>query len=832
MNGRRFIIAFVLLGAGCSDRNSQDLMTSSAEGLSSAAQEKIADVPPAPGHHLGRSVAMAGNTILLGSARGYALVYARSVTGWTRQGTLLPPGNDQRAGLGRSVALEGDTAVVGADLATGVGTDNSGAVYVFQRLESRWAQSQLLVPENGSANSGFGAAVALQGDTLVVGGHASAFVFTRTNGVWGARQKLAAPDDATSFGQAVAVSRDSILVGSPSLDSEIGSPAPAGAAYLFTRSGDSFTLSATITSSDAAPGSRFGQAVALSGTTALVGADQANGAPAKRGVVYSFVRSGSAFVADGKLQASDGLPQEQFGLSVALLGDIALIGAPYHTHRGQNGNHGSAYLFMRSNGTWSEKEELRAFDYQNNDYFGSAVTLSGASALVGSPNDDFSTGQAAGSTYVFALRSEMGEACGAGSQCPSGFCSDGRCCDTACSGACDACSVATGAQRDGQCGLLSAGAQGSPSCAPGTCSGISDSCPATSACTTCQADTDCGENEFCGYSLVCVPRKGQGHTCEPTASGDCHSDGCRVCASGHCVDGVCCNSECEGDCVACQELLTGTDDGVCAALSTRADPEHACEPNAGSGFTQVSVGYQFACGLRDSRIVCAGRNDSGQADPPTGTFTFITTGNAFGCGIRTGGQVACWGSPVAGQVNPPLVIATGLSARFDRRCLIVSNGPPQCWGIFEPPTTSETLLSVSNGWRHSCGLRPDGSIACWGTNFGGEGSPDPGAYRSVVAGSDSTCALRADNTVACWGDLQRNAQTPAGTFRAIDIAFHYGCGIRSDDTLTCWGSPPDTNTPSGSYKSLSTGPTYACAIRTDDQLVCWGVGPFDLLNLP
>lgn len=823
MNRGLLACTFALFGSGCSEGTTWSPVTSTALELRSRAQEKLVSRSPRRGDHLGKSVAMAGNTLVLGK-EGAAFIYARTATGWTVETEVAAPNGQQSRSFGRSVAVAGDIAVVGADEAVGVGTDPYGAAFVYRREGGDWEFAQTLVPENGPANSGFGQAVALDGETLVVGGYAAAFVFTLDDGLWGSRQRLPAPVEATSFGQAVAISGNSILVGSPVLDNQIGPAAPAGAAYVFTRAGASFALSAVLSSPNAAAESHFGQSVALSATTALVGADQENGEPAKRGVVYSFVRSGSTFVAEGTLEASDGLAMEQFGASVALLGDMALIGAPYHTHANQNGGHGSAYLFMRSNGTWAEQEELRAFDYQNNDFFGSAVTLSGARALIGSPNDDFPV-QAQGSAYLVDLSSEMGEACGAGAQCPSGFCSDGRCCDTACTGACDACSVAAGAVRDGECSLVAEGSPGSPACAPSACSGTSSTCPAgDGTCTTCVADANCAADEYCSAAFVCLRRKAQGRACEATIEGDCHEDGCRVCSSGACVDGFCCDSSCAGECSSCSAMLTGEPDGTCAAVLASADPMHQCEPNAGSGFIQVAAGGGFACGIRtDSRLACWGE-DWAPLKPPTGTFTSVTAGSGHVCAIRTGGSVACWGYDYDGQSTPPPTTAIALAANWSTTCATVPDGTTECWGR-TGTTPTEPFTSVSIGTYHACALRPDASIACWSLQNGtdtGQAAPPPGQYHSIAAGIFSSCALRVDNTIACWGAVSSWETPPPGTFKTIGLGDFYGCGIRTDNTLACWGNSFGGSIPTGTFKSLSVGSGLSCAIRSDDVVLCWG----------
>ena len=142
-----------------------------------------------------------------------------------------------------------------------------------------------------------------------------------------------------------------------------------------------------------------------------------------------------------------------------------------------------------------------------------------------------------------------------------------------------------------------------------------------------------------------------------------------------------------------------------------------------------------------------------------------------------------------------------------------------------PPEPVSEWSSVSAGWDHTCGIRTDGSIACWGYDVAGETAPPPGRYRSVSAGSYYTCGVRTDDTAACWGDNRAGRATaPSGRFSEVSIGGAFTCGVRTDGVIACWGgSSADAHEPpTGTFTIVSTGHNHACALRTNGTLACWG----------
>ncbi len=401
-----------------------------------ATQEaKLVAADAAAGDHFGCCVSLSGKTALVGAYRddlaggshaGSAYVFVRSGTSWTRQSKLIPTNAAAYDEFGSSVSLSGDTALVGARYDDHAGGTDAGSAYVFVRSGTSWTQQDKLVAADAAAYDEFGSSVSLSGDTALVGAewddHAglteagSAYVFVRNGTTWSQQAKLVATDAAMLdyFGNSVSLSGDTALVAAQ-VDNHAGGT-DAGSAYVFVRSGTTWTQQAKLVAADAAAYDVFGCSVSLSADTALVGAyvdDHAGGSNA--GSAYVFVRSGTTWTQQAKLIATDPATSDLLGHSVSLSGDTALLAADGDDHAGGS-DAGSAYVFVRSGTTWTQQTKLVPADAAGSDYFGRSVTLSGDTALVGAPYDDCASGTDAGSAYVFRLTT-CGTAVAYGSGC-------------------------------------------------------------------------------------------------------------------------------------------------------------------------------------------------------------------------------------------------------------------------------------------------------------------------------------------------------------------------------------------------------------------------------
>jgi hypothetical protein len=374
----------------------------------------------ATNENFGYAVAISGDTAIVGAYgdatvagtnSGSAYIFTRSGTVWTEQQKLTASDGAAFDSFGWSVAISGDTVIVGAYRDTTAAGTFAGSAYIFTRSGTIWTQQQKLTASDGVAFDQLGYSVAISGDTVIVGAYAddtaagtdagSAYVFTRSGTIWTEQQKLTASDGAASdsFGYSVAISGDTVIIGAFRDDTAAGTD--AGSAYIFTRSGTAWTQQQKLTASDGATDDSFGVSVAISGDTAIVGApldDTAAGSNA--GSAYVFTRSGGVWTEQQKLTASDGAANDSFGFAVAITGDTAIVGANADdTAAGANA--GSAYVFTRSAGVWTQQQKLIASDGAANDRFGWSVAISGGTIIAGAYFDSTAAGSGAGSTYIF-----------------------------------------------------------------------------------------------------------------------------------------------------------------------------------------------------------------------------------------------------------------------------------------------------------------------------------------------------------------------------------------------------------------------------------------------
>lgn len=528
----------------------------------------------------GYAVALSGDTAIVGTPypsfnantnQGAAYAFLRSGTSWAQQGPMFTANDAAKFdSLGWAVGISGDTAVVGAPIQKVGANYAQGAAYVFVRSGTTWTQQAKLLAADGAMDDYLGDTIAIDGDTVAVGAYrgGGVYIFVRSGTTWTQQgAKLVGDAGASSFGYAVALSGNTLLVGAPG--TAVGSKGGAGVAYVFVRSGTTWTQQGSpFTSSDIHGGDEFGSAVSLSGDTALIGAYQKTTISNQEGSAYVFVRSGTTWSQQGApLVASDAGEADWFGASVALSGNTAVIGAPYQT-QGTATEQGAVYVFQRSGTTWAQSgPKLTAGAAGTN--FGFSVAISSSTLIAGGPY--VGTVKAQGSAYVYYHAGAPGDACATGGDCANGFCADDVCCDKECGGACDACSVAAGAAKDGTCKVLAKGAPGNPACESLACNGT------TAVCVACAHDAECTPDHYCAANGACLPQVAQGDSCNNAAGKDCKEAGCAVCATGSCADGVCCDQLCTDACMACALALTGAPDGQCAPIPADQDPKQQCD---------------------------------------------------------------------------------------------------------------------------------------------------------------------------------------------------------------------------------------------------------------
>ncbi len=335
---------------------------------------------------------------------GSAYVFEWDGSGWVEVAKLTASDGEANDYFGYSVSLSGNRALVGAYHDDDNGS-SSGSAYVFEWNGSTWVEVAKLTASDGEARDWFGYSVSLSGDRAFVGAASdddngsssgSAYVFEWNGSTWVEVAKLTASDGAAGdyFGISVSLSGDRALVGA-SGDDDNGSY--SGSAYVFEWNGSTWVEVAKLTASDGEAEAQFGSSVSRSGDRALVGAwlDDDNGEDS--GSAYMYEWNGSAWVEVAKLTVSNREAGDHFGFSVSLSGNRALVGA--YRNDGNGENSGSAYMYEWNGSTWNEVARLTASDATARDEFGWSVSLSGDRALVGAPGSN----EGYGAAYVFEM---------------------------------------------------------------------------------------------------------------------------------------------------------------------------------------------------------------------------------------------------------------------------------------------------------------------------------------------------------------------------------------------------------------------------------------------
>ncbi|MCH8056663.1 MAG: FG-GAP repeat protein [Proteobacteria bacterium] len=425
------------------------------------------------GDFFGWSVAISGETLVVGARNedsnasgingdqnndsavdaGAAYVFTRSGTVWSQQAYLKASNTDIDDLFGLSVAISGDTLVVGTrredSNASGINGDQSdnsaiqaGAAYVFTRSGTVWNQQAYLKASNTDKHDLFGFSVAISGDTLVVGAYpeasnatgingdqsdnsvefaGAAYVFTRSGMTWSQQAYLKASntDKHDLFGFSVAISGDTVVVGASGEDSNAtgingdendNSAENAGAVYVFTRNEKQWSQQAYLKASNTGAGDDFGASVAIFGDTLMIGAqleasnatgingDQSDNSAIQAGAAYVFTRSGMTWSQQAYLKASNTDAGDMFGISLAIFGDTLVVGAyPENSNAtGINGDQsdnsfefaGAAYVFNRNGMTWNQQAYLKASNTDAFDGFGHSVGISGDTLVVSGQFED------------------------------------------------------------------------------------------------------------------------------------------------------------------------------------------------------------------------------------------------------------------------------------------------------------------------------------------------------------------------------------------------------------------------------------------------------------
>ncbi len=372
---------------------------------------------------------------------GSAYVFQNIDGNWVEAQKLVSSDRNNGDFFGYTVAISGNFIIVGAyqedESELGSNTmSNSGSAYIFENIEGEWTEVQKIVASDRNTDDFFGASVSISGDYALVGAHqedenasgdqnfsnsGSAYIFKNEAGTWTEVQKIAASDRSAVdyFGYSVSISGDYAIIGAYLEDENAAGGATLsnpGSAYVFKNNAGTWSQIKKLVASDRGAEDFFGFSVSISGDYAIVGAYQedqnvSGGATlANSGSAYIFKNNSDAWTQVQKIVALDRGLGDQYGYSVSISGDYAIVGASLEDEdeAGNNNffNAGSAYVYMNDAGTWSHARKLVPTDRTNSDLFGSSVAIGGNYCLVGAYQEDHDVNgdnfaSNAGSVYIF-----------------------------------------------------------------------------------------------------------------------------------------------------------------------------------------------------------------------------------------------------------------------------------------------------------------------------------------------------------------------------------------------------------------------------------------------
>ncbi len=333
---------------------------------------------------------------------------ARAALSYTEVARLTAPTPTSNAAFGQAVALRGDWLAVGEPNAN----EGAGAVHLFHRVGLSWEHVATLTADDGAANDHFGQALALTDAFLAVGAPdadlgenedaGAVYLFAYAQSQWQLAQKLSAPSVTAGdrFGASLALDDGTLVVGAPQFDQPNNN---AGAVFVFTQGDDgSWAHQVTLTAADGKSGDRLGTAVALFGDRVAAGAPLANAPATDAGRVYLFLRQGSTWTQEAAFSPADAAKDDRFGSSVALSNGVLAVGAP-GADASNAADVGAVYIYSLADQQWTLQARLSPDDAQAGDAFGQAVSLDSGLALIGAPQ----AGGGVGAAYVFTAEGEQ-----------------------------------------------------------------------------------------------------------------------------------------------------------------------------------------------------------------------------------------------------------------------------------------------------------------------------------------------------------------------------------------------------------------------------------------
>ncbi len=288
--------------------------------------------------------------------------------------------------------------------------------------------------------------------------------------------------------------------------------------------------------------------------------------------------------------------------------------------------------------------------------------------------------------------------------------------------------------------------------------------------------------------------------------------------------------------------FTSISAGTSTFCGTRQDGSIDCWPRERTvppvPFDEIALGRTHGCGwTKDRRVLCWGSNDCGHSTPPQGPFSQLGAGSRSACGITRTKRLLCWGSEPTGPdplSSGEYILVDGNASNpgNEHTCAVRSDHSVECWGPDEKLTSPPKLRaqSVGLGSRHACALTTDAEIVCWSSdyngNYYGQSAPQTGTFTALGVGTWHTCGLRRDGSIACWGLDEEGVSTPPrGRYEQLAVGGEHSCALDAQGRITCWGRNGDgqlENVPAGRYRAISAGYRHTCALDARGHVTCWG----------
>ncbi|MBN1155472.1 T9SS type A sorting domain-containing protein [candidate division KSB1 bacterium] len=346
----------------------------------------------------GHSVSISGDYVIVGApgddkGKGSAYIFRHQGKSWIEHAKITAADGEQYDEFGISVSIDENISLVGA------WNDDYyiGAVYIFERQMTDWIEIAKLKASDGVEGDNFGTSVAISGDHIIVGAlngdtfSGKTYIFRFNGAEWYQDTVLVSHNEAggDAFGFSVSIWDDYVLIGAPASDSFKGS------AYLYLYDGSHYTEQSVLTASDAKENALLGFSVSIHGDYVLIGAPVLD--ESDQGATYLFKNSGSSWIEEAKLTASDGSEDNRYGASVSLDENYAIIGA-----MNDNNGQGAAYVYAVNEINWNDEKKLVASDGTEYDNFGCCVSCAGYDIVIGAYNQD-NNGLYSGSAYIYDM---------------------------------------------------------------------------------------------------------------------------------------------------------------------------------------------------------------------------------------------------------------------------------------------------------------------------------------------------------------------------------------------------------------------------------------------